>query len=161
LLGAAVTSLLFNLGKTLLGLYLARSNPASAFGAAASVVLILIWVYYTAQILFLGAEFTVVYADRYGAGIAPEGHAEKVGELERAQQGIPRRAQTQEAVRSETLPQELNPPPQIYAPAHLKAWAYPQPARRGAGRSLSALTTIMAGLAGISIGLLLGSHTKK
>jgi membrane protein len=89
-LGAGITALLFSIGKTLIGLYLARSNPASAFGAAASVVLILIWVYYTAQILFIGAEFTQVYARNYGTGGAPEDHAERVTGEERAQQGIPR-----------------------------------------------------------------------
>jgi membrane protein len=86
--GAAITSLLFNLGKTLIGLYLARSNLAHTYGAAASVVLIFVWVYYTAQILLLGAEFTKVYAEQLGAGIRPEPHAEMVKEQERLQQGM-------------------------------------------------------------------------
>jgi membrane protein len=88
--GAALTSLLFNIGKSLLSLYLARSNLANTYGAAASVVLIFVWVYYTAQILFIGAEFTQVYANRFGAGIRPEPHAELLSERQRAQQGIPR-----------------------------------------------------------------------
>jgi membrane protein len=89
--GAALTSLLFNIGKILLSLYLARSSVASTYGAAASVVLIFVWIYYTAQILFIGAEFTQVYANRFGAGIQPGPHAELLSERERAQQGIARK----------------------------------------------------------------------
>ena len=66
-LGAAVTSLLFNFGKFAIGLYLGSSTVASAYGAAGSVVVLLIWVYYSAQIFFLGAEFTQVFANRYGS----------------------------------------------------------------------------------------------
>ena len=67
LLGAAVTSLLFNLGKFAIGLYLGSSTVASAYGAAGSLVILLIWVYYSAQIFFLGAEFTHVFSNRYGS----------------------------------------------------------------------------------------------
>jgi membrane protein len=66
-LGAAVTSLLFNLGKFAIGLYLGSSTVASAYGAAGSLVVLLIWVYYSAQIFFLGAEFTQVFSNRYGS----------------------------------------------------------------------------------------------
>ena len=66
-LGAAVTSLLFNLGKSVIGLYLGSSAIASAYGAAGSLVILLIWVYYSAQIFFLGAEFTQVFSNRYGS----------------------------------------------------------------------------------------------
>lgn len=71
-IGAAVTSLLFTIGKFLIGLYLGRSSVVSAFGAAGSLVLILLWVYYSAQIVFFGAEFTKVYANRFGSKIRPE-----------------------------------------------------------------------------------------
>jgi membrane protein len=67
ILGAAVTSLLFNLGKFVIGLYLGSSSVASAYGAAGSLVILLIWVYYSAQIFFFGAEFTQVFANRYGS----------------------------------------------------------------------------------------------
>lgn len=67
--GAAITALLFTIGKTLIGLYLGRSGVASAYGAAGSLVLLLLWVYYSAQILLLGGEFTQVYARRRGAPI--------------------------------------------------------------------------------------------
>ena len=66
-IGAAVTALLFTLGKTLIGLYIGRSSVASGFGAAGSFVVLLIWVYYSTQIFLLGAEFTGVYAREYGS----------------------------------------------------------------------------------------------
>lgn len=88
-LGAAVTSLLFNLGKFAIGYYLGHSTVGSTFGAAGSLVLILIWVYYSAQIFFFGAEVTQVYANRVGLPIVPDEDAVKVTEQERAHQGIP------------------------------------------------------------------------
>ena len=66
-IGAAVTAVLFALGKTLIGFYIGRSNVASGFGAAGSFVVLLIWVYYSTQIFLLGAEFTGVYAREYGS----------------------------------------------------------------------------------------------
>jgi membrane protein len=65
--GAAVTSLLFAVGKFLIGLYLGKSSVASAFGAAGSLVLVIVWVYYSAQIFLFGAEFTWVYAHAQGS----------------------------------------------------------------------------------------------
>ncbi|HEX7438503.1 MAG TPA: YihY/virulence factor BrkB family protein, partial [Caldimonas sp.] len=65
--GAAVTSLLFTVGKFLIGFYVGRSGVASGFGAAASLVVLLLWVYYSAQIFLLGAEFTWVYAHTFGS----------------------------------------------------------------------------------------------
>ncbi len=70
-LGAFVTAVLFTLGKYLIGLYLSNSATASSFGAASSLIVILVWVYYSAQIVFFGAEFTQVYARQYGGGIQP------------------------------------------------------------------------------------------
>jgi membrane protein len=66
-IGAAVTSLLFTLGKVLIGLYLGKSDVASAFGAAGSSVLLMVWVYYSSQIFLFGAEFTWVYANEFGS----------------------------------------------------------------------------------------------
>jgi membrane protein len=88
-LGAAVTSALFSLGKFLIGLYLGRSEVGNTFGAAGSLAILLIWIYYSAQILFFGAEFTQVYANRYGSKIAPDRDMVKITELERAEKGIP------------------------------------------------------------------------
>ena len=69
--GAAVTSALFSMGKFLIGYYIGKSGVGSAYGAAASLVVFLVWIYYSAQVFFLGAEFTRVYADRRGSRVAP------------------------------------------------------------------------------------------
>ena len=74
--GAAVTSLLFTLGKYLIGIYLGRTATANAYGAAGSFVVLLIWIYYSALISFFGAEFTQVYAHQRRGRIRPEDHAE-------------------------------------------------------------------------------------
>ena len=66
-IGAAVTSLLFTIGKFLIGLYLGRTTMASSYGAAGSFLMILVWVYYSAQVFFLGAEFTKIYTLRHGS----------------------------------------------------------------------------------------------
>jgi membrane protein len=71
-IGAAVTALLFTIGKALIGFYIGYSSLSSTYGAAASLVVILLWVYYSAQILFFGAEFTQVYANTYGSRIRSE-----------------------------------------------------------------------------------------
>lgn len=65
--GALLTAVLFTLGKELIGLYLGRAAVGDAYGAAGSLVVLLLWIYYSAQILFYGAEFTQVYASRYGS----------------------------------------------------------------------------------------------
>ena len=62
--GACVTALLFTIGKTLIGLYLGKSSVGSTYGAAGSVIVVIVWVYYSAQIFFFGAEFTHAYAER-------------------------------------------------------------------------------------------------
>lgn len=77
-IGAFITAFLFITGKFFLGLYFGRVNPASAFGAAGSIVLIMLWVTYSALIFFFGAEFTCVYARRYGMGVKPKAHAVRV-----------------------------------------------------------------------------------
>jgi membrane protein len=74
--GAVLTSLLFTVGKYLIGLYLGTSGVTSAYGAAGSILTVLLWVYYSSLIFFFGAEFTKVYAKEYGSGIAPSEHAE-------------------------------------------------------------------------------------
>ena len=70
-LGAAVTAFLFELGKFLIGLYIGKQGLESTYGAAASIVVVLIWVYYSAQIVLFGAEFTNVHAKQYGRAPAP------------------------------------------------------------------------------------------
>lgn len=81
-IGSIITAFLFILGKFLMGLYFGQANPASAYGAAGSIVLILLWVSYSSLILFFGAEFTYVYAKRYGYGIQPKAHAWRVKKKE-------------------------------------------------------------------------------
>ena len=81
-IGAAITALLFGLGKWLLGLYLGSGSAASAYGAAASLITLLLWVYYSAQILLFGAEFTQVYADAFGSRVVPDEHAVRVDQRE-------------------------------------------------------------------------------
>jgi len=66
-IGAAVTALLFTIGKLLIGLYIGKSGVTSVFGAAASLAVLLLWVYYSAQIFLMGAEFTWVYAHTFGS----------------------------------------------------------------------------------------------
>jgi membrane protein len=77
-MGAALTAVLFVLGKFLLGLYLGSGAAGSAYGAASSLVTLLLWIFYSSQILLFGAEFTKVYATSYGSRIEPEPHAVKV-----------------------------------------------------------------------------------
>jgi len=85
--GSAATALLFTIGKYLVGLYIAKAAVASGFGAAGSIVVLLVWVYYSSQLFLLGAEFTWVYAHSHGSRTA-EAPAEKPGDLAPAQRGL-------------------------------------------------------------------------
>ena len=76
--GATLTAVLFALGKFVLGLYLGSGAAGSAYGAASSLITLLLWIYYAAQILLFGAEFTQVYANTYGTRVEPMEHAVKV-----------------------------------------------------------------------------------
>ena len=78
--GAVFTTLLFMIGKFAIGLYLGRSNPGEAYGAAGSLAIILVWIYYSSMIVLFGAEFTQTWAVRHGGGIRPEEGAVKVEE---------------------------------------------------------------------------------
>jgi membrane protein len=75
IIGALFTAILFSLGKYLIGIYIEKGNPGSAFGAASSIIVILLWIYYTSIILYFGAEFTQAYAEKYDNGIAPSKYA--------------------------------------------------------------------------------------
>ena len=88
--GAAVTALLFVIGKYLIGLYLGRSNPGEAFGAAGSLAVMLVWIYYSSMILLFGAEFTQAWSERRGSGIVPEpGAVRVVQEKKQVREGEP------------------------------------------------------------------------
>ena len=80
--GAFATALLFMLGRYLIGLYMQIAGTGSTFGAAGSIVVILTWVYYTAAILYFGAEFTQVYAEKFGTAIRPSPYAVHVVQTE-------------------------------------------------------------------------------
>ena len=77
-IGAGLTTLLFIIGKYALGLYLGSGSAGSAYGAAGALITTLVWVYYSAQIMLFGAEFTQVYANEFGSHIEPEAHAVRV-----------------------------------------------------------------------------------
>jgi membrane protein len=128
--GAAITAALFTLGKYALGFYLGRSSVASAYGAAGSVVLLLVWVYYSAQILFFGAELTQVYARRHGSrlGLAPETGAEPA----KPANVSPSPSEAGRAVRP-TRPTPLPPPP---------------PSAVGRGLAISAILLLVAWFGG-------------
>lgn len=83
-IGAGLTAALFTVGKFLIGIYLGRSGVTSAYGAAGSIVLLMVWVYYSAQILLFGAEVTQVIARRAGRRIEPDAHAIRVPEARTA-----------------------------------------------------------------------------
>lgn len=78
--GAFATAVLFSVGRVALSWYVGRSATVSPFGAAGSLVALIVWVYYSAQILFFGAEFTQVFATRYGSRIVPAGNAMRLDE---------------------------------------------------------------------------------
>lgn len=97
--GALVTGVLFAIGQILLGLYLGMQATNSAYGAAGSLIVLLLWVFYASQILFFGAEITQVTARRRGSEITPSAHAESVSAEERLRQGLDR-----STARTEALP---------------------------------------------------------
>jgi membrane protein len=91
-IGAVITAFLFTLGKFLLSLYLGKTGLASSYGAAGSVVVVLVWVYYSAQILFFGAEFTQVYASERGKRLRPVSYAEPIAPEDNVPAALKRRA---------------------------------------------------------------------
>jgi membrane protein len=98
--GAAVTAVLFALGKVAIGLYLGHASVGSTYGVAGSLLVLLVWIYYSAQILFFGAEFTQVYARRYGSRITPSRAAVPLTVEARANQGVPPKAAVERAART-------------------------------------------------------------
>jgi membrane protein len=91
--GAALTSILFTIGKILIGFYLGSSGVTSIYGAAGSLITVLLWVYYSSVIFLLGAEFTVVYANTYGSGVVPMENPESISTASdrKTQTGPPQR----------------------------------------------------------------------
>ena len=101
--GAAVTAFLFEIGKFLIGLYLGKSSVASGFGAAGSLVVLLLWVYFSAQIFLLGAEFTWVYSRMYGSKAAQDGQ-EPAPEAPRRSDGAVAAVEGKSGARSDSAP---------------------------------------------------------
>jgi membrane protein len=114
-LGAAVAALLFVSGKSLFGLYLGHSTIGSSYGAAGSLVIVILWVYYSCLILLFGAEITQVRARIHHAPIVPMQDAVHVTEHARVQQGIPRTEDIEQAVREEGEVLEKAPPETAHA----------------------------------------------
>ncbi|HEU6448088.1 MAG TPA: YihY/virulence factor BrkB family protein [Verrucomicrobiae bacterium] len=83
-IGAFITALLFTIGKFLIGLYLGRGSVSSAYGAAGSFVVVLLWVYYSVQLLLFGAASTRIYANEFGSHIRPSENAEFTGQKKKA-----------------------------------------------------------------------------
>ncbi len=156
-LGAAVTSLLFAIGKLVIGLYLGNSAMGTAYGAAGSFVVLLVWIYYSAQILLFGAEFTQVYARMYGSKIEPSANAVLLTEDERIKQGMPRkehvetlagmRTDNPQARRIMAEQQRLTPTPE----------AVPAPGKSNLG---TVVLGICVGLATFIVGMLVGTDRK-
>jgi membrane protein len=97
-MGAIVTALLFVLGKFLLGFYIGRQSFNSTYGAAGSILVLLLWVYYSAQILLFGAEFTQVYTKKFGSFILPDENAVLLTREDRIKQGIPHSQDVEAAI---------------------------------------------------------------
>lgn len=116
--GAIFTALLFSIGRFALSYYLGRGSFGSTYGAAASLVILLAWIYYSSLILFFGAEFTQVYARKVGSQLKPSANAVPVTDNERANQGMTRdsgsqpRSDTQAPQRSARLQHQTTPPTQ-------------------------------------------------
>jgi membrane protein len=138
-IGAGVTALLFTLGKLGIGLYLGMSSVTSGFGAAGSIVVLLVWVYFSAQIFLLGAEFTWVFAHRHGSRA-------KAGVRQPAAPAVPTRSEDA-AAEPPATERPATPPPSRQLPA----WQ-PQPTR--VARAVSGGRMAAAWLVGITLGAL-------
>jgi membrane protein len=121
--GAVVTALLFTLGKFVIGTYIGKAGIGSAYGAAGSIVIFITWVYYSAQILYFGAEFSQVYATSHGSRVVPADNAEPLSPEARAAQGL----KSDEKARSLAVVRET--PPARPAPPVAFSAAPPAPPR--------------------------------
>ena len=136
-LGSLVTTLLFSLGVYLIGIYLSFANVGSVYGAAGSLIVALVWIYYSTQILMYGAEFTKIYANRYGSRIVPRSTATSLAEHYN-------QIQVEEAQEEEPEPEE-----RIYFAAHERELVEPPAANQQKRKQLA------AGLIGLAVGLFL------
>jgi membrane protein len=146
--GAALTALLFTIGKFAIGLYLGKSNVGSAYGAAGSLVILLVWVYYSAQILLFGAEFTQAYAKAVGRQISPS---------EDATVTDPAKAKDSRVSRSETQPTKQPRGERVARPA-----VYARSSTSGGGKGLDSTERWLGAVfLGVSLMQLLRRPTEK
>jgi len=146
--GAAVTALLFSVGKYLIGLYLGSSSIASSYGAAGSFVVLLVWIYYSAFIFLFGAEFTQVYARKFGAEIVPGDNAMFVNEAKRGQPG------KKPAIPEKKIYVAQPLTPQTAAPA-------PAPPQRREGGLARVVLGVIASLGTFLVGILIGIEQRR
>ncbi len=162
--GAAFTALLFTIGKFLIGLYLGRSSVSSAYGAAGALVILLLWIYYSALILFFGAEFTRVYANTYGSKVEPEpGAAPATNPSESANQPTPKRGKAKAVVEPDLKAREqpqAGVPQGKQAPSASTRVSVPRGALALADRQLNekSYERNMAALFGFLAGAVLGAR---
>jgi membrane protein len=150
-LGAVVTALLFTIGKELIGIYLGRSAVASTYGAAGSLVVLLLWIYYSGQILFFGAEFTQVYANMFGSRIVPAEGATHISEEARIKQGIPHAERAGAGQKKEQAYLQVglpgpNPSNPLYRPKPGRQIQKLDRSRSPAQKSITTISLILLGL---------------
>jgi membrane protein len=161
--GALATAVLFKVGQIGMALYFKYGSATSAYGAFGSIVAVLLWAYYSSAIMFVGAEFTQVWARAHGREIEPEEHAVKVTEEDRAQEGIPSEQRVEARQRQQAQGGGAQPPRPL-APAAARPYGPPLPVPAGyvradlahaddqrkvygAGAAGAALGAVAAGLA--------------
>lgn len=146
--GALVTAVLFKLGQIGMAIYFAR-GATTAYGAFGSIMVVLLWAYYSSMIMFFGAEFTQVWARAHGRAIEPEAHAVKVTEDERAQQGVPSKERVAAAPAGGQAPPARRPRPTLAPGPVLTPVTYsaPDDRRTAYGLGGAALGAVAAGLA--------------
>lgn len=143
LLGAVVTAVLFTVGKFIIGMYLGKASFGSTYGAAGSLVIVLVWIYYSSQILFLGAEFTQAYACEHGSDPL-------CARRERQKAGLPKQATRPLAMPKPREPRKPTPAPadayaRNAAGANTMMNVAPEPAGKAVGFTGMILGAILAG----------------
>ncbi len=144
--GALITAVLFAIGKIAIGIYLGTSSTASSYGAAGSLVVLLLWIYYSAMILFFGAEITQVYARYHGSGIQPSEHAERTPD---AKKGVDERGGSAGEHKAR----------QVVSPRSIPVGAIPHRALQPPVKTKT--PSLVARFAPAVVGLLVGRLTKR
>lgn len=154
-LGAFVTAVLFTIGKTIISRYVGTGSVGTVYGAAGSLAVLLVWVYYSGLILFFGAEFTQVYARRYGTRIAPDADAVPLTPEARARQGIPRKEHVERSLREQEYLAALLTTPDSFEGAQTRG-------RREEAQSSGARRAVLLGfLAGLFTGIKRANRRKR